>query len=495
MVQLLGEDGLSWLPSEPWAAPWGAGLLLAGEQSSARYAEVSWAQRGTLMGLLSRLLRTGDERYLERARRLVDGLQSIAQSHPDGLFFPEGYWRSDGWHQDQPGLCQGLEETNAAVIVPAVRLYEATGYEPALRLAEGLARFALKHTRGYRANGEMVASSGTPVEAHFHTRSCFVLGILKLGLVLGHREWIAWARQGYAAARAWGTDFGWFPEHLGNPHAEICGTVDMIEIALLLGGCVDPAYYADAERFGRNHLLESQFLSRVRLDQALQRLPPGGGPAPNDGAYSTWDDVPARQVGGFASRPALNDGFHPDAAQMMQCCNASGTRALYDLWSYAVDVERAGPDQAARVAVNLRFSVETPWLRVVSHEPAEGHLELTATAACHTLVRLPSGVPDAFLVRGVGAASRVQLLPAHGGAVDFGQEAGEAVDVFYRLPERIATYQVGVDQNPAACPGYWRGETLMRVEPAGLYYPLYGRSADLSPVVPGPAAGEAIPSI
>ena len=94
-------------------------------QPGSRVAEISWAQRGTLMGLISRYLHTSEERYLRLAERMVDGLLRAAVHCPDGLLFPEGYYRPDGWRYHEPNLHPCLEEYNAAVALPALRLYPA----------------------------------------------------------------------------------------------------------------------------------------------------------------------------------------------------------------------------------------------------------------------------------------------------------------------------------------------------------------------------------
>jgi hypothetical protein len=495
MTALLGAEGLTWLTADPWAEPWGRDWLLADQRPSPRYAEISWAQRGTLMGLISRFLATSEERYLDRASRLVDGLLRIAVRHGDGLFFPEGYYRADGWHSGMPGLAAGIEETNAVVIVPALRLYEITQRAAALELAEGLFRYALKHTEGYLPDGGLRGVQGGPLQEHFHTRSCFILGALKLGLVTGRREYIAWARQSYARAREFGTDFGWFPEGLGHRHGEICGTTDMIEIALLLGRHVDSGYYADAERFGRNHLLESQFLSLDRLQCALDLLPADDAPPPWDGRYSTADRVAAHQVGGFASRPTLNDAFHLDATWLMQCCNAAGARGIYDLWRYAVNEIPGTGGELPCETVNLRFSVETPAIRVVSHEPREGRLDITACRACRVRVRLPAGAQAALCAFTAPGTPSVRHVPVHDGYVAFPAGRGEQIQVHYPLSEHVAHYEVGIPGRALRCTGHWRGETLMRVDPPGPFYPLYAGREDLEPVEPGAPAGPQIPSL
>ncbi len=492
MLRFLGEDGLSWLPAEPWAAPWCADRLLVNWQPGQEVAEISWAQRGTLMGLLSRYLHTRDEEYLDRARRLVDGMLRVSIRREEGLLLPEGYYRRDGWGFSEPNLRICIEEYNAAAAIPALRLYEVTGYAPALELAEGLIRFALAYTQGYDAEGRFVPGSDL-LETHFHTRSNFILCVLKLGLMLDEQDLVNWARWRYEHARTWGTDFGWFPEGIGQRHGEVCCTTDMVEIALLLGGGVDKRYYADAERYGRNALLESQFLSLDDLQAALDRMPADATPAPNNDRDSTTDNVAARQLGGFASRPALNDAFHLDATALMQCCNAAGLRGLYDLWSNAVH-ETVESDGHALYTIHLRFSVETAALRVLSHEPTTGRLTIDARQTGEVAVRLPEGTSMAR----VAPADRddaARDLQAREGYVRFNVRGGESVTVSYPLVERVATYQVGSAERSDSCTGYWRGETLLRVEPPGRYLPLYTRRTDLGPAIPAPSAAPAIPSL
>ena len=211
MMRLLGEDRLTWLVDEPFASPWGQSMLYFGERTHERMAEISWAQRGTLLGLTTCWLATGDERFHSAACRMVDGLLQIAVRHPAGLYFPEGYYRVGGWKTQTARLAIGIEEYNAAVLWPAIRFYAASGYGPALILAEGIGQFALRQTLGYLPDGA-IAPVKAELEDHFHTRGNFMLGILKLGLVSGRPEYVAWARQAFDQACTIGTEFGWFPE-------------------------------------------------------------------------------------------------------------------------------------------------------------------------------------------------------------------------------------------------------------------------------------------
>jgi hypothetical protein len=446
------------------------------------------------MALLTRFLHTHQQRYLDRARRLVDGLLRIAVKHPDGLYFPEGYYRQGGWRHHSPGLCFGLEVYNAVVAYPALRLYELCGYEPALHLAEGLLRFALKHSAIYGPDGSFrLPPEKQPEVAHFHTRTSFALAVLKLGIVTGSPEYIAWAKRTYEEGKTWGTAFGWFPEGLGCRHGEVCSTVDMIELAILLGRHVDRAFYADAERFGRNHLLESQFLSLSALEAALLSMPSCAGQPPFSGRYSTWENVAARQLGAFASRPALNDAFCLDNTAFMQCCNAAGTRALYDLWHNSTVEYTSDRTHLHRVEIHLRFSVETPVVRVLSYEPAAGRLHILAKAPVELHVRLPEGESQAIALA-VDNERPAHLAAADGYVTLMLREADE-VDLCYPLRERTSYHRVGLGNQISECQAYWRGETVLKVEPPGTYLPLYRRQLDLPPVEPSLPAGKPIPSL
>jgi hypothetical protein len=493
----LGEHGLSWLPDESFAQPWGAGALLVDPRPGDTYCEVSWSQRGTLMGLLARFQRTGDERYLAHARGVVDGLAAIAETHRDGSYFPEGYYRRGGWLRHRHDLHPCLVEYNAAVVPVLVRMYEVSRYAPALDLAVRLTDFALRHTEGYDPDGRLVVPAGD-LGSHFHTRSNFVLGVLKLGIVQGRSSHIAWARSGYHQLQRHGTEFGWFPEGIGLRHGELCCTTDMIEIALLLGRTVDRRYYADAERYGRNQLLQSQWSSVERLVAGVGKLP-ASSPHEIDPAVSTDTDVALRQHGAFASRPALNDGFHLDVTAMMQCCNAAGARGVYDLWHHAAVAEpRAGG--TPRVGIHLRFSVETEHVRVICHEPTRGRLDIAARHGVEVEVRLPEGTPRAVLTRTpVGSAGRSEIsdieLTAVDGYVHVPVRAGEDVTLTYHQRERVAASTVGKPGRDDQVTGFWRGETLVRVEPEGRFHPLHDLPADLAPVTPSPPAHTPLPSL
>jgi hypothetical protein len=168
----------------------------------------------------------------------------------------------------------------------------------------------------------------------------------------------------------------------------------------------------------------------------------------------------------------------------MQCCNAAGTRALYDLWRYAIEEKPSKNGEPLIERVHLRFSVETPALKVVSYEPTTGRLDITARRPCLVEARLPAGTLEALVVFTAQASPRVQTLFTQDGYVHFAAASGEWVSLYYPLGARASEYQVGRSGRTIRCTGSWRGETLMQVDPPGAFYPLYNRSSDLEPVDP-----------
>ena len=71
----------------------------------------------------------------------------------------------------------------------------------------------------------------------------------------------------YEWGRSIGTGFGWFPEFVGMQACETCCITDMIDLAIMLAEAGWEEYWDDAARYGRNHLVESQFSDLGWLDQ------------------------------------------------------------------------------------------------------------------------------------------------------------------------------------------------------------------------------------
>jgi hypothetical protein len=66
----------------------------------------------------------------------------------------------------------------------------------------------------------------------------------------------------------------------------------------------------------------------------------------------------------------------------------------------------------------------------------------------------------------------------------FPTRTGEPVELRYALTERIEHYHVGPPGHDDHARGHWRGETLMVMEPAGRFHPIYNRPPRVEPAVP-----------
>ena len=464
-----GEKGLSWWPEAPWTLPGVTNDMkrLRDWRPEEQVAEVAWSQRGSLMGLTSLYLFTGEDRYRQQAQAIVDGLDQIALRVGDCRFMPEIGYRKGGWRFTEEPRSDGTSEWTGSIILALVRFYQATGYEPSRDLAEGLIRFVLHRAEGFKLDGSFHKTTG--FWSHFHSKTTVVAGVLAHGLLTDQPEYVAWGRQAYEAAKRWGTDFGWFPEDITNlRRCETCGITDMIEIAIMLGLHVDPDYLDDAECYGRNHLVENQFVDTEWAARIPKTSVPRDIVDASPGRFCNRDIV-RRSLGSFAGWSAPNDLFDQGRFQLMQCCNAAGTRALYDLWHYAVD------DDGTQSRVHMGFSRPTPWADVVSWRPYAGCVEIRMTAPRDMGVRIPGWVSWSEV------AVTVNDRPArfeHKGKYLWlhGLQAGNVATIRYPLPTESRsctlaenTYQVD-----------FKGDTVVSITPKGHISPLYQRDQYLA---------------
>jgi hypothetical protein len=465
-----GEKGLFWWPREPWTVPGPAssGLwrFVQDPKPEGPVADVTWSARGALLGLTTLCMLTGNDRYRQSAQALVNGLDELAVRKDDYRYFPEMVYTSAGWrHTDEPRADGTSELKNVPNLLPLLRFYKVTGDERALNLAGGLLRFILHKAEGYELDGRFYKTLG--YWDHFHSKASVITAAIVYGLTTRQPEYVAWGRQAYEAAKGWGTDFGWFPEDISLPTcSETCCITDMIEIAILLGLHVDPAYLSDAERYGRNHLVEAQFVDAEWMPR-LNRKPAETDPLKAHPRRINRRDIVQRSPGSFSGFSGPNDLFGEASdirSKIMQCCNGAGTRGLYDLWHYAVD------DDGQRARVHMAFSRPTAWGEIISHAPYAGRLDLRMKAARSVGIRVPEGASPAEVnvtvnAKPAGFVNKAGYLWLEG------LQAGDVASLRYDLPLHSRTYTVGT----ATYTADFKGNTIIRMTPRGAYGPLYQR--------------------
>jgi hypothetical protein len=478
--RLLGEDGLSWWPNSPYKSPFPAG-------QPGHVADVTWTQRSTIVGLTTQYLATGDKHYADLAKGVIDGLNKLVLWEDGMAYFPreatdfrsgDVLYTENGWSTRTMLRAGWFGAILGALIWPLARFAAITGYEPAVRLARGIAEFALHGARLYRPDGRFCDL----IQGHFYARTTTAGGLVRLGLLTGNKEYVQMGERVYNHAKEWGTSYGWFPEDLMTMGCETCCIKDMIELAIDLALHVDPRYWNDVERFGRNHLLEAQLL-RIDWMNSYNRPQPF---TIEDSDRTTRDHVMERWLGGFAGWSGHNDWVC--VRGMMACCNASGARALYDLWHYGVTRDSDG------TSVNLLLSRATDDVIVKSWLPFSGRVDIEIRTDRAVRVRVPDYVDHQSLE--VRINDRLSAVEADKAWVRLPHaKRGDMVSMRFALPERSESVYMGYSTYEVA----YRGDTVTTIVPPGKVYPLYQRTwaAQLAPTLPPPnlAHGMEIDSI
>jgi hypothetical protein len=428
------------------------GLFYDAEAPWSRYAADMFCQGRVLLGLVSWFLLTGDSAVQARLEGLIEGLSRIAVWEDDACSYPtdirvDGRWEDGGlWKGAAPGYA-------AQQLVGLARYARATGSPSALRLASGLAHHFV------RCGG--VAADGT-FRGHTHSQGILpsVLGVLAYALVAGDEDLATWSGRVYEHARRWTSAFGWLPDGLGfapdeNPFAgtcETCALADLIELAITLTEAGLGDHWDDVERFARNQLLEQQ-LRDVATAVPAEVL-----------ARST---TPVAEIlaGAFDSCARPNSLLGDRHGVVEGCCTPAGARACFLVWDR---IMTRGSDG---VYVNLAFSRDAPWTRLISFEPYRGELRLEVRQAAPFFLRLPEWADSARLrltVDGIErpASRRGRYLalgearPGQTFVVTYPQQTGERA-------ETIAGCEYATR---------WKGGTVTRITPPGERYPIYERA-------------------
>jgi len=461
------DDGLMQVPAEPWTF-------------TAPVVELEWTPRGALMAWTTRFLALDDHQSRIHAEKLVRALRKIAVKDGDLYWFPSSYYPDKGWVDRRPPVDSMANIlVGAQIIYPLARLADSTGNEEALTLAVGLARFIKEKTSVFTPDGMFDCNKAR----YLHSITSFIKSALKLSIMTNDDELRDWAKSGYECVRALGTDFGFFPHGTQGREklqGDVCATKDMIELALMLGQNLHYRYFADAERFGRNHLLESQLLN---LDWIMQKRDADFATdlwcANHPAEGVTTDNVCERALGAFASWTRINDGFDPVNPRLMLRSTGAGVRAMYDLWHYAVTREEGA------VCVNLHFSRDTRWATVTSYVPQEGRIDILMKTNGVLAVRVPEHLrADQIDVLVNNQRYRHERL-SHGYAWVEALQNGDSVTVTWPLTERAQIYDIG----GVHYTGHWRDDTLLRVMPVGQLSPLYWRPLETQSVAPRGASG------
>jgi len=418
-------------------------------------------QNRSLLGVLQCALRASGERerrqYLEYGDKLVAAFLRTATRLGAALSMPGAYYSPQKGFYDlarAPG-------NHGRTIGPLVLYARATGNQDALRVAEGYANHVLYISDSFRFDRHGGFLGFGDESLHVHSVGATVAGLALLGMELNRREYVERARAIYEyGLKVIGNEFGWIPE--ANPDAPVnrarrrmlrqttcegCSITDYIESAIYLAQAGYTEYWADAERYLRNHHLESQMTT---VDWVKS-------PGPVD--------MKPRMLGSFTARSSPNrmyDLYH--VAGPVGCCNAAGVVAFYLAWRHGLSQNSRG------VHVNLLFSRETGFAKVVSELPRRGRVSVTMKTASDLYLRIPEWTRHAITYSPAQPDASwhgpFQRIPA--------LAAGQTVTVEFPLRRASREWlQTTMNINYKTD---WLGDTVVAIAPRGNCFPLYERS-------------------
>jgi hypothetical protein len=505
ILRSIGPDGLIYQPLKdaPWArlymgvavnpvwSPTGQKRTIA-DPSITQIGSAGNCQR-ILSTMTVYYLRDGNPMWKDAIEKMIQRLTAIAVFQEDYAFMPPG--------SVEPGADYGpgpMPVGNSAIgygalpIQGLAQYYKVTGYKPAIELAAKLTRYIRLHAKYFEQDGTPLVGEdergwfqylGHPEIAtarhggHGHNHTIGLLSMLEYAAAVNDAETLAFVRNGYEWIKADGSSSsltGFFPELLLPDYdaSESCINADMVAMALKLTDAGAGDYWDDADRWARNHFLESQLLDPAWVHRVGARSP-----AQPVAGQETSDHVAERCVGAFAGWSVGNDYVvhrrqNPNTLQ--NCCQGNSLRAVYYLWEHTLSSEKG------TLRVNLLFNRASAWCDIHSYIPYEGRVDLKIKQSCdRTLVRMPEWIQGGSQEVICIVNGRSRSLQWQGRYVEVGAaRSGDTVTVKFPISERTVQETIGGVSYKLEI----RGNTVLSIDPPGKNGPLYQRTYYRQPV-------------
>jgi hypothetical protein len=285
---------------------------------------------------------------------------------------------------------------------------------------------------GSQPNGLRFQPDGS-FNGHSHATMHAVWGVAHLGVVTGEQKYIDFARRSWDYMLTRGTGTGWFPAGPDNCN-ETCCISDMMSIASLMGQSGRTEYFDHVERYLRNYISPLQFIVTPEFEAAYRARHAAQGA---EKVQQGLDELKKFQ-GGIIGGSGLNDYENAllggvSGFEMFGCCAPEGMRAIHTAWTNTIDrlpESKLGP---AGVYVNLSFSRDSQWGRVVSFMPEQGRLTVRSAVTNAFFLRPPHWAPRDD-VRAFVGGNRVPLNWS-GAYVRFDANPGDELTITYPLVE------------------------------------------------------------
>ncbi|MEE2884919.1 MAG: hypothetical protein VX701_04410 [Chloroflexota bacterium] len=477
-LNLIGDDGLTYSPTN---------ILTQFNDSNGHYSEI-WSE-GRLLIALAMLIQVEKNPIWETiALKKIDRIMSLTKQQDDFLYLWRGrYWNGDippVHHSEPKGNLQNgslLDRySNPAMSIiysvgatgyGASLIYRITGYEPALRLSQGLARWALRRV--------FTNPDGRWNIYHFHHSLFAIMAMCQYGYTNSDDEVLDRVHACYNWARLMGDPLiGYYTEWMpgsdlylssgqGNS-VETCEVADMIFLGLYMTKTGLGDYWDDVDRWTRNMFAESQFLDSGFHDNIPDSY------LHNDAVHRPYQDtslILEKSVGSFWGWMRANDGLKIDyqstppkliKTSIMHCCTANGARTLYFIWDSIVT------ENSGEIRVNLLLNRASPWVDINSYLPVKGKVTLQIKQPNKFAVRIPNWCNIADVRLEVN--SEPHNFDIDGRYVKIGKLSPGCI-VTLNLPVQEHTTHRVIGEIPYKLTT--RGANVTSIEPRGVGYPLF----------------------
>lgn len=496
-LKTVGTDGLVYIPlrGRPWSLQsvprtyeepvWNAdGATVAiNDPSVAQLGSVESTHRA-ISTMTVYYLRDKNPIWKAAIEKMILRLSEIVVDRGDYACFPAGSFLPGGRYSADAPMPTGImaEELSGRIIQGLAQYYQATGFEPALRLGGKLTNYLRNHAQYYEHSGAWIFSDtekswerkNWDVDSlvnggHGHGHGIGLVAALEYGIAAKDRGTIDFARGGYEWAKAnySSPSIGFFPEWF-MPRYDACETdtiADMLAMALKMSAEGIADYWDDADRWTRNHFAESQITSADWIHKLAERSPR------KPVAWNeTGDRVAERSVGAFAGWSTANDfgvetPKHPRSIQ--HCCTGNSSRTMYYIWQHILTYDRG------TLRLNLLLNRASEWVDVCSYIPYEGKVEVVVkNPLSAVLVRVPEWVAPSDQEVAVTTAAGNRPFKWEGRYLNLGAaKPGEMLTVTFPISTRRTTETIGNVLYTMEI----KGNTVISIDPPGKNGPLYER--------------------
>ncbi len=445
-----------------------------------------WGATKILHALAEDFRQTHNPQSRATGRKIIDRLRRLAvYQGKDKCYFPCGM---GAMRQDGSVVPNFWNQHPAPVIEPLVNFYLATGDQDALDFARAYAEGVLA---GIQPGGLRFGPDGNFAHplGHSHATMHGLWGLACLGVVTGETKYVDFAKRSWDWMLTRGTGTGWFPA-MPSDCCETCCISDMMSVAAMVARSGHPEYFDYVERYLRNYISNLQFIVTPRFEAYYRRINQAAGEEKIRQGLAELRKFQGGVIGGSGLNDYENDllggasGF-----EMFGCCAPEGMRAIWTTWTSVIDRLPASPLGPAGVYVNLSFSRDSPWGRVVSFFPDAGRITVKAAVGDTFFLRPPHWAPRAQ----VRAFRGSQPAPVawSGSYVRFdGVRPGDELTIVYPLVRFSHEVQGLWSGRPQLRLKFeWLGNMVTSVDPPATKTPLFTGKPRVLPPLPALVSG------